>query len=429
MTLMPAWDLVCYSHLRWNSVFQRPHHLMTRCATERRVYFIEEPICEDGVTPHLDIAVERASGSNGSATPPGQNGSLAGGESRHARGLFIVVPRLPAGLGMMQQELLVEQLLFGLFADARIDRHVAWYYTPMALGFTRQLTPDAIVYDCMDELSAFLGAPPILVEREAALLRRAGVVFTGGQSLYEAKRDRHHNAHAFPSSIDAIHFAKARRATIDPGDQADLAHPRIGFAGVIDERMDLLLLRDVASARPEWQFVMLGPVVKIDPASLPRLANIHYLGQKPYAELPAYLSGWDVAWLPFARNEATRFISPTKTPEYLAAGRPVVSTSIRDVVRPYGERGLVRIADAAPDVVAAMEAAMQRTPEEAARRERADTYIADMSWDRTWRSMLGHLEALVHGVPAAARTQRRRESRVIPGLPGLSLEPSPDAVR
>ena len=106
--------------------------------------------------------------------------------------------------------------------------------------------------------------------------------------------------------------------------------------------MDFELLSGVARARPGWSFVMLGPVVKIDEESLPRAANIHYLGSKSYAELPRYASGWDVALLPFARNESTEFISPTKTPEYLAAGLPVVSTSIRDVVRPYQELGLVQ---------------------------------------------------------------------------------------
>jgi UDP-galactopyranose mutase len=207
----------------------------------------------------------------------------------------------------------------------------------------------------MDELAAFRGAPPVLKEREADLLARASLVLTGGQSLYEAKRHLHSNMHPFPSSVDVAHFSQARRITAD---QASIPHPRLGFFGVIDERLDIALVDAVASARNDWHLVMISPVVKIDPALLPARPNIHYLGAKPYEELPQYLAGWDVALLPFARNDSTRFISPTKTPEYLAAGKPVVSTSIRDVVRPYGQQGLVRVADEAPAFVRACMAAM-----------------------------------------------------------------------
>jgi UDP-galactopyranose mutase len=239
----------------------------------------------------------------------------------------------------------------------------------------------------MDELSAFAGAPPALREREAALMRRADVVFTGGHSLYEAKRDLHPNIHPLPSSVDVAHFARARvpRSEGEPADQAPIPGPRLGFFGVVDERMDIDLLAAVADARPHWQIVMLGPVVKIDPANLPRRANVHWLGMKKYDELPAYLAGWDVALLPFARNASTRFISPTKTPEYLAAGKPVVSTSIRDVVRPYGEQGLVSIADTPADFVAAIESYLGETDEtRSTRGARVDDMLSRTSWDRTY---------------------------------------------
>jgi UDP-galactopyranose mutase len=189
-------------------------------------------------------------------------------------------------------------------------------------------------------------------------MRRASLVLTGGQSLFEARQDAHNNIHALPSSVDVDHFSTARSAVDEPADQAPIAHPRLGFFGVIDERMDLALLEGVADARPDWHIVMLGPVVKIDPATLPRRRNIHYLGSKTYDELPRYIAGWDVALLPFARNEATRFISPTKTPEYMAAGKPIVSTSIRDVVRLYGREGFVRIADDVTGFVDSCAAAM-----------------------------------------------------------------------
>ncbi len=257
----------------------------------------------------------------------------------------------------------------------------------------------------MDELSLFRGAPPVLVQREAQLLQRADLVFTGGQSLYEAKRERHSDVHAFPSSIETEHFGRARRVssgvseTPEPGDQAAIPRSRLGYFGVIDERIDLDLLAAVAEARPDWQIVMVGPVVKIDPATLPRRENLHYLGMKSYDELPSYLAGWAAALMPFARNESTRFISPTKTPEYLAGARPVVSTPIRDVVRPYGELDLVEIAEEPADFVAAVERALARWGEGGTEREdwlrRVDELLAKGSWNRTSRHMSDLIDAVV----------------------------------
>ena len=362
-------DLICLSHLRWNFVFQRPQHLMTRFAQERRVFFFEEPI--------FDAAVSEL-------------------RTTRDQGVYVCEPHLSRDLSGPAITTELRRLLYEMQIKFAIDRPVMWYYTPMALEFARDINSSAIVFDCMDELSAFRGAPPELLKREAELLKRADLVFTGGQSLYEAKRERHRHVHAFPSSVDVPHFCSARKGKNDPADQAAIPHPRLGFFGVIDERMDLDLLDAVASARPEWQLVILGPCVKIDPAHLPRRANIHYLGMKKYEELPAYLSGWDVALLPFAKNESTKFISPTKTPEYLAAGRPVVSTSVRDVVRPYGEQELVYIADAPEDFVAAVERALATPP--SGWRERVDRFLSDMSWDRTWFEM----STLIDSVTAAS---------------------------
>jgi UDP-galactopyranose mutase len=297
------------------------------------------------------------------------------------------------------------RLLDELLEAERVTQYVLWYYTPMALAFTDHLAPQAIVYDCMDELSAFKGAPAPLREFEIELMRRASVVLTGGQSLYEAKRHQHPNIHPFPSSVDVAHFSQARRIASDPPDQQAIPHPRLGFFGVIDERMDLALVDGVAAARPDWHIVVLGPVVKIDPASLPRRPNIHYLGAKQYLDLPHYLAGWDVTLLPFARNEATRFISPTKTPEYMAAGKPVVSTSIRDVVRPYGQQKLVRIADDVPAFVRACTAAMA---EDGAKRiTQADAFLRQTSWEGTWSRIRVLVDAALRG---ASRDDDREAS-------------------
>lgn len=373
-------DLVCLSHLRWNFVFQRPQHLLTRFSQGRRVFFIEEPIF-----------------SSAPPDPPptlGQTGGVGRLDvTRHESGVWIVVPHLPEGLSEEVINATQQVLLDNLFAEYKIFKYICWYYTPMAMGFTRHWEPMAVVYDCMDELSAFKGASPVLKEREAELFRRADLVFTGGQSLYEAKRDQHMNIYAFPSSVDVAHFAQARTIKKDPADQANIPHPRLGFFGVIDERMDIELLEGIAQARPDWHLVIIGPVVKIDPASLPRHKNIHYLGGKDYKELPAYLAGWDLAMLPFARNDSTRFISPTKTPEYLAASKPVVSTSIRDVIRPYGQEGLVRIADTVAEFVAAAEAAMKEDCQESGWLTRVDGFLEQISWDRTWNSMMQLIES------------------------------------
>ncbi|MFP2908737.1 glycosyltransferase family 1 protein [Pyxidicoccus sp. 3LFB2] len=361
----PLPDLVCLSHLRWNFVFQRPQHLLSRFARERRVFFFEEPVYGEGLA-RLEVTQSK-------------------------EGVWVAVPHLPHGLTegevMEHQRVLMDELLAG----HAVRDYVTWYYTPMALSFTRHLQPLAVVYDCMDELSAFRGAPPGLLYNEAELLRLADVVFTGGQSLYEAKKDRHPDVHAFPSSVDVAHFATARGNVGEPEDQARIPHPRMGFFGVVDERMDLELLAAVADARPDWQLVIIGPVVKIDEAHLPRRANLHFLGGKQYTQLPSYLAGWDVALMPFARNESTRFISPTKTPEYLAAGKPVVSTSIRDVVRPYGDLKLVHIADAPEDFVRACEAAL--TEDRTTWLPRVDAHLANMSWDSTWSRMKVLLDA------------------------------------
>ena len=365
-------DLVCLSHLRWNFVYQRPQHLLSRWAKQQRVFFIEEPILGFDESERLDISKQD--------------------------GVWVVVPHLPKGLSESAINSIQQRMIDELFAEAQIHNYLLWYYTPMAMAFTRHLEPLVTIYDCMDELSLFARSPRSLKDCEAELFKRADLVFTGGQSLYEVKRNQHPNVYAFPSSIDKAHFAQARNFVEDPVDQADIPHPRLGFFGVIDERMDLDLLSGIAEARPDWHLVIIGPVVKIDSALLPRHKNIHYLGGKNYQELPAYIAGWDVALLPFARNESTRFISPTKTPEYLAAGKPVVSTSIRDVVNPYEQLDLVTIADTVTEFVAATERAMNK-PDVSKWLLDVDAFLAQTSWDLTWEGMMQLIESVI-GVEA-----------------------------
>jgi UDP-galactopyranose mutase len=357
-----AEDLICFSHLRWDFVYQRPHHLMSRAVHDRRVYYVEEP-AEDVPHPWLETRPDLS-------------------------GVTIVLPHVRRGSATEDMRALGELL----FSAQKIERYIAWYYTPMALEWASALPPAvATVYDCMDELSAFAGAPSGLKAAERRLLDRADLVLTGGHSLYLAKRPMHGNVHEFPSSVDVPHFARARATTHSPADQAHIPAPRIGFFGVLDERLDRELLAAIAERRPDWHFIMIGPVTKINPATLPNAANVHYLGPKPYATLPDYIAGWNVAMMPFARNEATRYISPTKTPEYLAAGRPVVSTSIADVVTPYGELGLAYNADTPDAFVDAIGSALHGGGDDWL--ARSDSFLAGMSWDRTWSRISERLRA------------------------------------
>jgi UDP-galactopyranose mutase len=349
--------IVCFSHLRWNLVFQRPQHIMTRLADSFDVLYWEEPREEPGCdAPRLECETL-------------------------AEGLERIVPVLPTGLDAGETDVALRELLRGALAGRTLPR-VFWYYTPMMFGFSAGTPADLVVYDCMDELANFAFAPADISAREAMLMARAEIVLCGGRSLYEARHDRHDNIHCVPSGVDVAHFARGAQGLPDPADQADIPRPRLGFYGVIDERMDLALLEGAARMRPDWSFVMVGPVVKIAEIDLPRAPNIHWLGRKDYAELPAYAAGWDVALMPFARNASTEFISPTKTPEYMASGLPVVSTPIRDVVSGYGHLNCVRIAadaagflEACEDLVAAPDAAR------ATWRAEGRDCLADKSWD------------------------------------------------
>lgn len=361
-------DLICFSHLRWNFIYQRPQHLLSRFANYTRVFFVEEPVFHDAPDKlHINETFKN---------------------------VYVVVPHLQHGYN---EEKIIEgqkKMMNNLISVMEIGRYFSWYYTPMALPFTHHLKPALLIYDCMDELSAFKFAPSILKEREKILLEKADIVFTGGYSIYEAKKNLHQNIFPFPSSIDKEHFSNARTIKTDPSDQVLIPHPRFGFYGVIDERFDLEMISYAAQTRPDWQFILIGPIVKIDPATLPRLSNIHYLGAKSYDELPQYLSGWDVAVIPFALNESTKYISPTKTPEYLAAGKPVISTPIKDVVSPYADNKLVHIAADGKTFVKHGNSILKKKKSKAWL-TKVDAFLAGNSWDRTWSGMVKHIETKI----------------------------------
>jgi glycosyltransferase involved in cell wall biosynthesis len=356
-------QIIVLSHLRWDFVYQRPQHLLTRFAADHKIFFIEEPLYNDISDAYYEIL----------KTPDN---------------VVRIVPHLPHGLSAEEIILLQKSLLDGFMRNKQIDDFAFWYYTPMALEFSRHLHPSVVIFDCMDELSAFKFAPANLKALEQELLKKADVVFTGGNSLYEAKKHQHSNMHPFPSSIEAKHFSKARIVRKNANEQ-----PTLGFYGVIDERFDIKLIKGIADARPDWKIVLVGPVVKIDPATLPKNSNIVYAGPKSYQELPSCMAEWDIALIPFVLNDSTKFISPTKTPEYLAAGLPVISTPITDVVKPYGINKLVHIGRNASDFVDAAELELNKSTEQKAKwLAKTDAFLALNSWDKTYQQMLLHIK-------------------------------------
>ena len=362
LTEIPFKHILCFSHLRWDFVFQRPQHLLSRFAKDAIVFFFEEPVFDALNENYLSL-------------------------SKRGNKVNVIVPHLIEQINPQSINATLTELLDKFLLDVKMDDFAFWYYTPMAYAFTRKYEPKLIIYDCMDELSAFKFAPAELMALEKELMKNADIVFTGGHSLYAAKKELHSTIFPFPSSIDKEHFAKAKLQQIEPEDQAEIGNPKIGFFGVIDERFDVELIRNIARERPDWQLILIGPVVKISEDILPRSSNIHYLGQKSYSELPAYLSGWDVAIIPFELNESTRYISPTKTLEYLAAGIPVVSTQIYDVINPYGTSNLVHISGNYEGFIKIIEDELNNL-DKREWQERVDEFMKDLSWDQTYLEML-----------------------------------------
>lgn len=397
-------DLVCVSHLWWDWVWQRPQHLLSRLSRSYPTLYLEEPRIEIGPPLEEFQVVERL--------PNLQVGTLL---LRSDRDTFW--QRLDESIGRtvghpfkIREDISEASLMFESTQQPRFEREavayartwrgdgplVLWLYTPVVVHFIDLLQPDLVVFDVMDELTAFKFAPPRLRQQEEELLARADLVFGGGPSLYEGKKDRHPDVHLFPSGVEQEHFARALRDDLPlPPELQDLSGPIIGYYGVIDERMDLDLLAQVAQARPDWNLVMVGPTLKIEEASLPRPGNIHYLGKQGYDRLPAFLKGFDVAMMPFALNESTRFISPTKTLEYMAAHKSIVSTPIPDVISLYGS--VVQIADKPEAFVSSIQTALNETAQQRENRlQTAETLLERYSWDSIAEQMHILIEDRLH---------------------------------
>ena len=372
---VPAYTLIVLSHLGWDWVWQRPQHLLSRLARRHPVFFVMEPLLDENpAAPYLKIETRGAG-----VTVAAPVFSLAQADA--AGGFYPLIARL----------------VDAWIAQERVQNPVFWLYTPMAQPVVADRPGAVVVFDAMDELAAFRFAPSVLKAREAALMQRADLVFTGGHSLYEARQGRNPHVYCFPSGVERAHFATAlERRTPEAPALAGMPHPRIGFYGVIDERMDLDLLRQAAALRPQYQWIMVGPTAKIDAADLPQAPNIHYPGKQEYAALPGFLKGFDVCMMPFALNDSTRFISPTKTLEYMAAHKPVVSTPITDVAGPYGH--IVHLAATAEEFVAAVDAALAEDPATCAARIAAeDEVLAQQEWDQIAAEMEQLIDACYVG--------------------------------
>jgi protoporphyrinogen oxidase/glycosyltransferase involved in cell wall biosynthesis len=396
--------LIVFSHLRWHFVYQRPQHLLTRMAQRYKVLFVEEPVHAEGparferesVAPNVEVLRPLTS-----VEAPGF----------HDDQLSMLKPLLAAHL-----------------REALIDDYLVWFYTPMALPLLAELRPRAVVYDCMDELSAFKFAPRQMQQREAALLKSADLVLTGGPSLYEAKRRLHHNVVCLPSAVDAHHYDPAHALLRSEqmckavSLQGLIARPRLGFFGVIDERFDLALIGELATAHPDWQLVMVGPIVKIDPESLPKAPNLHWLGPQSYDVLPQLVAGWDICLLPFALNESTRFISPTKTLEYMAAEKPIVSTPVHDVVSLYGE--LVAVVPDAKAFAQACNQLLGETPlARDARVEAMRATVARATWDNAAQGILKALDDVLAAKAARAADRPSSTARDQAQAKAASVKP------
>lgn len=352
-----GYNMVVFCHLRWGFVYQRPQHLISRMAKHYKILFIEEPIPfepEEENEYNLEIINNN---------------------------LHVLKPKVKSIAG-------VKEILEPLLKNNRIE--IGWLYSPSFSPLVTDFDFETIVYDCMDELSLFKGAPRELITQEEFLLSEAHLVFTGGKSLYEAKKSSHENVYCYPSSVDRTHFKKAKENISVPEDMKNLQKPIIGYLGVIDERIDLDLLQKTAKLKPEMAFVMIGPLAKIGEDDLPREKNIHYLGMKDYKLLPNYLQAIDIAMMPFALNDATKYISPTKTLEYMAAGKPIISTAIKDVERDYNH--CISIVDTAEEFAHAIE---QLWRVDQGNIEQAYEKILERtSWDVTASKMLKNIQSV-----------------------------------
>lgn len=390
--------LIVHSHLRWDFVWQRPQQFLSRLSLNRRVLFCEGPLLfeEEEKMPHYTLR-----------------------QDPNFPNVTVMQTHLPAS--HFQDGRWVDDMRLGLLKEAlcgplygQFEEPIQWFYDPMAVpAFLHKLHEVAVVYDCMDELSQFKFAPPEIIERERLLLSAADVVFTGGRKMWESKSRFNKNCHFYGCGVDVAHFSQALQENTElPDDIASIAAPILGYFGVIDERLDYELLARLADAQPEWNICMVGPVCKIDPAELPQRPNLHWLGGKEYADLPAYAKAFDISLMPFAMNEATEFINPTKALEYMATGTPIVSSPVPDVVSNFSS--VTQIAHTADEFIECCRQAL--TSPDKSSRERGFKMANDNTWEAITAKMEKHLRD-----PSTSRTPKRIKRTIAASMPVRSM--------
>lgn len=381
----PQVDVVCFSPSRWDFNYQRPQHLLKRFAKCFRVFYIEEPVF-NSESDRYQLTMS----------------------SEH---VFVVTPQLQDSRKRSDVTERQCEIIGQLFQEEKIQTYIFWHYTPLALILCNQFNPVLTIYDCIGQCYGVHGA--VTKENEKELFERSDIVFAAGQSLFENKKKFHKHIYSFPNRVDKNHFEQARSVKFDPPDQDSIPHPRIGYFGTIDDRIDVELLSKIAQLRPRWHFIMVGPIVNIDPTQLPNFSNIHYLGHKRYAELPDYIGQWDIAMIPFVHDESTRLLNPLKTSEYLAAGRPVISTPINDVIRPFGNMGLVNIAGTHDEFIRAAEILLKRDDKDKCEWTlKVDSFLAEYSWNKTWAEMMSLIGPRVAELTKEAVEDYEKESQV-----------------
>jgi glycosyltransferase involved in cell wall biosynthesis len=359
--------IIALCHLSWNWVWQRPQQFLSRLAKTHPILFVET-YCSDTPTGFIRLH-----------SPEGHpNVTVCETHlpaSRWSDGRFIDRERRRLLRNTLANE------LAGRFDDA-----ILWFNDPMAVtAFAGYLDESLIVYDCMDELSQFKGAPPALIEREYELLEVADVVFCGGRKMRDKRVRINPNSHFYGTGVDCRHFGSARSPSLAVDSAiAALRGPVLGYFGVVDERIDYELLAALADADPTWHVVMVGPTAKVDPAQFPRRSNLHFLGGRPYAQLPAITKGFSVCLMPFALNEATEYINPTKALEYMAAGRPVVSTALDEVKSNF--KTVARIAGSHREFIA-----MCRREVDSPSQTRIERGLS-LASENTWEAIVAKME-------------------------------------
>ena len=363
--------VIVHCHLRWDFVWQRPQQIFSRLAAHHPIAFVEEPMLQEGGS-RLDVSEPLA---NVARIIPVLSTSKKNDGSDN---------QCAAVLPLLRRAFTEHPLLRGRFASP-----IQWFYSPMTAPiFLDGFDSVGTVYDCMDELAQFRFAPPALREREQLLISRADVVFTGGYQLFQSKSHYHSNVHFYGCGVDADHYSKARLVETElPEEVANLPRPIFGYFGVIDERLDYILLAQLARQMPEASIVMVGPFAKVEQQSVPNLPNIHWLGQRAYTELPALVKSFDVCLMPFALNDATQYINPTKTLEYMAAGKPVVSTAVPDVLHHFAP--IVDVAFTAEEFIAAVQRAFSSPRADLIEQGIERAHCA--SWDSIVSAMRGHM--------------------------------------